>query len=44
MSAQTSLVVVGGADDSLRISKLNRHMEGVTQSMIDNMIVVSVVH
>lgn len=40
MSAQTSLVVVGGADDSLRVSKLNRQMEGVTQAMIDNMVVV----
>lgn len=38
MSAQTSLVVVGSADDALRISKFNRHLEGVTQSMVDNMI------
>lgn len=38
MSAQTSLVVVGSADDALRIKKFNRHMEGITQSMVDNMI------
>lgn len=38
MSAQTSLVVVGSADDALRINKFNRHLEGVTQSMVDNMI------
>lgn len=40
MSAQTSLVVVGSADDALRINKFNRHLEGVTQSMVDNMIAV----
>lgn len=44
MSAQTSLVVVGNADDSLRVSRLNRQMEGVTQSMIDTMITVSIRH
>lgn len=40
MAAQTSLVVVGSADDALRINKFNRHLEGVTQSMVDNMIAV----
>lgn len=40
MSAQTSLVVIGSADDALRINKFNRHLEGVTQSMVDNMIAV----
>lgn len=40
MSAQTSLVVVGSSDDALRVKRLNRTMEGVSQSMIDNMIVV----
>lgn len=40
MVAQTSLVVVGSADDALRINKFNRHLEGVTQSMVDNMIAV----
>lgn len=42
MSAQTLLVVVGSSDDSLRVKRLNRSMEGVSQSMIDNMIMVSV--
>lgn len=42
MQAQTSLVVVGSADSALRISKFNRHLEGVTQSMVDNMIAVSI--
>lgn len=40
MSAQTSLVVVGSADDALRISKFSRRIEGITQSMVDNMIAV----
>lgn len=40
MSAQTSLVVIGSADDALRINKFNRHLEGVTQSMVDNMVAV----
>ncbi|XP_055314326.1 uncharacterized protein LOC129575237 isoform X2 [Sitodiplosis mosellana] len=38
MSAQTLLVIVGSSDDSLRVKRLNRSMEGVSQSMIDNMI------
>lgn len=40
MSAHTSLVVVGSADDSLRIKKMSRQMEGITQQMVDNMIAV----
>lgn len=42
MPAQTLLVVVGSSDDSLRVKRLNRSMEGVSQLMIDNMIMVSV--
>uniref|UniRef100_A0A182JWD7 ATP synthase subunit s, mitochondrial n=1 Tax=Anopheles christyi TaxID=43041 RepID=A0A182JWD7_9DIPT len=38
MSAQTSLVVVGAADECLRVSKTKRKIEGVTQSMVDNMV------
>ncbi|XP_055611932.1 KAT8 regulatory NSL complex subunit 3-like [Uranotaenia lowii] len=38
MVAQTSLVVVGSADDCLRVCKSKRKIEGVTQSMVDNMI------
>lgn len=41
MCAQTSLVVVGSSDDALRVKRLNRSTEGVSQSMIDNMIMVS---
>lgn len=39
MSAPTSSVVVGSADDYLRVSKTKRRLEGVTQEMVDNMIV-----
>ena len=38
MVAQTSLVIVGSADDCLRVSKTKRKIEGVTQQMVDNMI------
>lgn len=38
MIAQTSLVVVGSADDCLRVCKSKRKIEGVTQSMVDNMV------
>ncbi|XP_053667757.1 KAT8 regulatory NSL complex subunit 3 [Anopheles marshallii] len=38
MSTQTSLVVVGAADECLRVSKTKRKIEGVTQSMVDNMV------
>uniref|UniRef100_A0A8D8PD96 KAT8 regulatory NSL complex subunit 3 n=3 Tax=Culex pipiens TaxID=7175 RepID=A0A8D8PD96_CULPI len=38
MIAQTSLVVVGSADDCLRVCKTKRKIEGVTQSMVDNMV------
>lgn len=41
MQAQTSLVVVGSADDALRVGKHKRQIEGVTQTMVDNMIMVS---
>lgn len=41
MSAQTSLVVIGSADDLLKVDKSKEHLEGATQSMIDNMIAVS---
>lgn len=40
MSAQTLLVVVGSSDDALRVKRLNRSMEGVSQTMIDSMIMV----
>jgi regulatory NSL complex subunit 3 len=39
LTAPTSTVVVGSADDYLRVSKTKRRLEGVTQEMVDNMIV-----
>lgn len=38
MVAPTSLVVLGSADDGLRISKVKRKLEMVTQEMVDNML------
>ncbi|XP_058129129.1 KAT8 regulatory NSL complex subunit 3 [Anopheles coustani] len=38
MLAQTSLVVVGSADECLRVSKTKRKIDGVTQSMVENMV------
>ena len=41
MRVETGLVVVGSADDQLRVGKTKKLMEGVTQSMIDRCILVS---
>lgn len=38
MQSHTSLVVVGSADDCLRVGKTKRKIEKVTQSMVDNMV------
>lgn len=39
LTAPTSTIVVGAADDYLRMSKTKRRLEGVTQEMVDNMVV-----
>lgn len=39
MTAPTTLLTIGSADDYLRVSKKKRKLEGVTQEMVDNMIV-----
>ncbi|GAB0097368.1 KAT8 regulatory NSL complex subunit 3 [Sergentomyia squamirostris] len=38
MIAQTSVVVVGSADDALRVNTKKRRIEKVTQAMVDNMV------
>ena len=38
MRAETSMVVIGGADDKLRMSKHKKTAEGITQSMVDRCI------
>lgn len=39
MKAITGLVIVGGADERLRLSKNKKKLEGVTQSMVDRCII-----
>ncbi|KPU76133.1 uncharacterized protein Dana_GF12905, isoform B [Drosophila ananassae] len=39
MQSESSLVVVGSADDALRVPKSKRRIEGVTQSMVDAMVI-----
>ncbi|XP_017133091.1 uncharacterized protein LOC108149768 isoform X6 [Drosophila elegans] len=42
MQSESSLVVVGSADDALRVPKSKRRIEGVTQTMVDSMVVEEV--
>lgn len=43
MRVETGLIVVGAADDYLRVSKKKKRSEGITQSLVDRFIVVSFV-
>ncbi|KAK3610444.1 hypothetical protein CHS0354_016623 [Potamilus streckersoni] len=38
MKAENSLLVIGGADDNLRVSRAKKKMEGVTQVMVDKLV------
>lgn len=40
MRVETGLIVVGSADDYLRINKKKKKSEGITQSIVDRCIVV----
>ncbi|CAB0006457.1 unnamed protein product [Nesidiocoris tenuis] len=42
LRVESGLVIVGSADDQLRVSKSTLYTEGVTQSMVDHCIVVSI--
>ena len=42
MRAENSLLVVGGADDHLRMSRAKKKAEGITQSIVDRCIQVGV--
>ena len=41
MKGENSLVVIGGADDYLRVTRAKKKQEGITQSMVDRCIQVS---
>lgn len=40
MKAENGLLVVGGADDNLRITRAKKKQEGITQVMADKQIMV----
>ena len=42
MKAENSLLVVGGADDNIRVSRSKKKEEGVTQVMVDKKILVGI--
>ncbi|XP_040567657.1 uncharacterized protein Rcd1 isoform X2 [Lepeophtheirus salmonis] len=39
MKAETGLIIVGEADDALRVSKIKKCLEGITQSMVDRCLI-----
>lgn len=41
MRVENGLIVVGSADDYLRVSKKTKRAEGITQSAVDRIIIVS---
>lgn len=41
MRVETGLIVVGSADNNLRVSKRKKKTEGITQSVVDRCVVVS---
>ena len=43
LGVETGLVIVGGADDNLRLSKRKKKAECVTQSMVDRCILDEVI-
>lgn len=43
MRVETGLIVVGSADDYLRVSKKKRISEGITQAMVDKKIIVRII-
>lgn len=43
MRVETGLIVVGGADDCLRISRKKKKAEGITQSVVDRFIAVRLI-
>lgn len=40
MRVETGLIVVGSADDNLRVSKKKKKAEGITQSIVDRCVIV----
>ena len=40
LNVETGLIIVGSADDHLRISKGKQKIEGITQGMVDHCIIV----
>ena len=42
MKAENSLLVVGGADDNIRVSRSKKKEEGLTQVMVDKRILVNI--